>query len=369
MARQENRIRSEESFLLEMDRIGISMGILLTAMTSIYLPFNWLHHPKCMQAVRQMMLVIVIKLLYWKWCSTYSWFYKGHRLTSLLVLNGIEYGACLLYIPVCFEVAMADQLAAGRANTCAYSMLLSGLSSFEIALQCLALRLPLQYAGPIAILKMVLALQLLPGQIQYLQIPEVDLILTSLKRSVDQTFSVLAATVAPVDVRFTITSVPCPKVALLVWFHLCLAGLLPLYVLLVTTKGSPDTSNVPPSSTSILYHLQYEHDGPNNAAGSLGCTSSSSSSSNPNNSRGSSSNHPHNAVQAFQQQQQQQHDDDSVSDDWFAVQSGNNSWASTWVAWCCHALVLLLSGFVLWAVVEIAAVAVGDFATSHGLCV
>jgi hypothetical protein len=102
------------------------------------------------------------------------------------------------------------------------------------------MRLPLHIAAPFAAAKTVAALSMLPQHIAYLSLPQISSIAIGAKSTLDLMYNSAIALLAGTggfDVGLP-TQAPCPQLALMLWFDVCLACLLPLYCLAVMEMNS-----------------------------------------------------------------------------------------------------------------------------------
>ncbi|WIA30871.1 hypothetical protein OEZ86_000926 [Tetradesmus obliquus] len=139
------------------------------------------------------MLVEVAALLL-QACSTLKGsaaaaFYIRHRTSCILLLQSIEFAANLAYIPRAFALNVAIQLGNGKFHSVFWNSLVSGCASFNVALHCLSMRLPVHIAAPFAAAKAAAALALLPQHVAYLSMPQINGITLDVKRAVDTAYN------------------------------------------------------------------------------------------------------------------------------------------------------------------------------------
>lgn len=135
----------------------------------------------------------------------------------------------------------------------------AGCASFNVALHCLSMRLPLHIAAPFAAAKLAAGLSLLPQHIAYLCLPQISTIALRFKANVDTVYNIaigLLAGTGSFDAGLPAVA-PCQQLALMLWFHACLAALLPLYCLAVTqlngrqVAGSSSGSRLAPAAAAV----------------------------------------------------------------------------------------------------------------------
>jgi hypothetical protein len=213
------------------------------------------------------------------------------------------------------------------------------------------MRLPLHIAAPFAAAKSAAALSLLPQHIGYLSMPQISSIAVGFKSNVDMVYNTaigLLAGAGSYDAGLP-TAAPCPQLALMLWFNVCLACLLPLYCLAVMELNSRQRDG---SSSSGLVPVREAAAAA--SAEALQPQSSSSSSSNraasaleamavPTPAAGAA---PADHMYALALQSQQQ------PTPCFGAPFGS--------LWCgtCHVAALFLSSCLVWAVVDVAVAAV-----------
>uniref|UniRef100_A0A383W011 Uncharacterized protein n=1 Tax=Tetradesmus obliquus TaxID=3088 RepID=A0A383W011_TETOB len=148
--------------------------------------------------------------------------------------------AKLAYIPRAFALNVAIQLGNGKFHSVFWNSLVSGCASINVALHCLSMRLPVHIAAPFAAAKAAAALALLPQHVAYLSMPQINGITLDVKRAVDTAYNTALGLSAGTDgCGAALPAVqPCPQLALMLWFHLCLACVLPLYCLAVMEFNS-----------------------------------------------------------------------------------------------------------------------------------
>jgi hypothetical protein len=102
------------------------------------------------------------------------------------------------------------------------------------------MRLPLHIAAPFAAATAAAAFSMLPQHINYLCMPQISSIATGFKSDVDMVYNTaigLLAGASSYEAGLPVTA-PCPQLALMLWFSLCLVCVLPLYYLAVMEMNS-----------------------------------------------------------------------------------------------------------------------------------
>jgi hypothetical protein len=234
----------------------------------------------------------------------------------------------------------------------------AGCASFNVALHCLSMRLPLHIAAPFAAAKAAAALALLPQHVAYLSLPQIKNITSDVKQTVDLVYNTalgLFAGTGSCDAALPAVA-PCPQLALMLWFSMCLACLLPLYCLAVmewNSRHAAGSSNSLAAAAAQAASDAGDQDLQQLAASITASRAPDTSSSSSSSAAAATAEVPATPIAAapagqasFLQQQQQQR---QLS--WGGLLSS---------AWCSarHAFILFLASCFLWAVVDVGVAAV-----------
>jgi hypothetical protein len=170
-----------------------------------------------------------------------------------VAIQSLQLALTIEYIPAVFQVAQESQLASGKQAVLAGNAVVTGVATFHIAMHSVAGRLPLRHAAPSVLLKALVSLCfLLAQQVQVFSIPAVGAVVTAMKQRIDGVYNIALAAAAvsgcwPLP-DFQLP--PCANTCLAVWLHVCVAGLLPHYVIAVHDSSSLVDSSASSSSNS-----------------------------------------------------------------------------------------------------------------------
>uniref|UniRef100_A0A383W5K8 Uncharacterized protein n=1 Tax=Tetradesmus obliquus TaxID=3088 RepID=A0A383W5K8_TETOB len=235
----------------QMDKQGALINLILMAVGTVHVAAKWWQEPLCWYVVLLMGLVAALQLLQYALASTGCSFYQRHRTACTVAIQSLQLALAIEYIPAVFQVVQGSQLAAGKQAVLAGNAVLTGVATFHIAMHSVAGRLPLRHAVPFVLLKMAVSLYcLLAKQVEVFAIPAVGAVVSSMKRRVDGLYDI-ALTAAAVSGSWPLPdfpSPPCANTCFTLWLHVCVAGLLPLYITAVHDSSSAAGST--PSSSS-----------------------------------------------------------------------------------------------------------------------
>jgi hypothetical protein len=226
---------------LQMDKQGALINLSLMSVGIVHVAAKWWHEPMCCYVVILMTLVAALQLLQYTLASRTPVFYQQHRTACTVAIQSLQLALTIEYIPAIFQVAQGSQLASGKQAILAGNAVLTGVATFHIAMHSVAGRLPLQHAVPFVLLKVALSLYfLLAKQIEVFSIPAVGAVVSAMKQRVDSVYNVALAAAAvtgcwPLP---DFEPPPCANTCFSVWLHVCVAGLLPLYVIGVHDSSS-----------------------------------------------------------------------------------------------------------------------------------
>jgi hypothetical protein len=114
-------------------------------------------------------------------------------------------------------------------------------------------RLPLRHAPPFVLTKVAVSVYFLQAkQIELFSIPAVGAVVSAMKRRVDSMYNVAlaAAAVSGCWPLPDFPPPPCANTCLALWLHICVAGLLPLYVIAVHDFSHSSASTSSRASSS-----------------------------------------------------------------------------------------------------------------------
>jgi hypothetical protein len=240
---------SRHELLLQLDRSGALMNLAMVVISIVGIRHHTTNHINIVPVM--LGLFVEAALLILLWCATHSGMYQRHRVPCAVAIQSMQFAANLFFMPLAFDICDPQKLAEGKHVVVAWNHLLSGWASFSIALQALVVRLPLSVAAPVAAAKMVLGWWLLSSnQTKWLSVPAVQAVVLEVKSTLDTAYSNVISVLALASlaqVEPTATSWKCPTLSLTLWFHLCLAGLIPLYCLAVMeySQQQPQTRTTP----------------------------------------------------------------------------------------------------------------------------
>jgi hypothetical protein len=238
---------------MQMDRQGALINLILMAFGTVHVAAKWWDEPLCMYVVLLMTLVAALQLCQYALAAVGCNVSQQYRTACTVVIQSLQLALTIEYIPAIFQVAKGTQLAAGKHGLLAGNAMLTGLATFHIAMHSVAGRLPLRHAAPFVLTKVAVSVYFLQAkQIELFSIPTVGAVVSAMKRRVDSMYNVAlaAAAVSGCWPLPDFPPPPCANTCLAIWLHICVAGLLPLYVIAVHDFSHSSASTSSRASSS-----------------------------------------------------------------------------------------------------------------------
>jgi hypothetical protein len=236
-----------------MDRQGALINLILMAFGTVHVAAKWWDEPLCMYVVLLMTLVAALQLCQYALAAIGCNVSQQYRTACTVVIQSLQLALTIEYIPAIFQVAKGTQLASGKQGLLAGNALLTAVATFHIAMHSAAGRLPLRHAAPFVLTKVAVSIYFLQAkQIELFSIPAVGAVVSAMKRRVDSIYNaaLAAAAVSGCWPLPNFPPPPCANTCLALWLHICVAGLLPLYVIAVHDVSHRSASTSSRSSSS-----------------------------------------------------------------------------------------------------------------------